>query len=242
VSEGFNTVIADKGALPDNTIDSLFVNSKVQDRYSNMYYYEYDDPEFEDILIHIFSIPVDKKYTINSNETFLQYILDTFNNSDKFKDSQTQIVDSSINGQTIEVLLYRKNKYQGKHVRFIVNNEWTITSIKVLGSVPEDQIALFPVFASDPTNSDSLLITNKFDDSVYTFLNRSDYLIDNIPTSGIVALDNDQKNKLLSTSRLFSKDFEQPEQTNLVQESVTPGMSEQSMLLQYKNKNNVHTM
>lgn len=55
----------------------------------------------------------------------------------------------------IEAILYRESKFQGKHIAFraIYNvraNILYITNIAVLGAVSEDQIGMFPVYASNP--------------------------------------------------------------------------------------------
>jgi hypothetical protein len=97
-------IIGDQGVLPKNDIDSIPIHTVVQDRYKNMYYYEYPDSEYQDILIHLLSKPNNAK----NQDEFINYILNTLNNSDKLKD--TQIVDTNINNKSIELLLYRKNK------------------------------------------------------------------------------------------------------------------------------------
>jgi len=220
-----SAVIGNQGVLPKNDIDSIPVHTVVQNRYRNMYYYEYPDSEYEDILIHILSKPTNAK----NQDEFIDYISNIINNSDKLKN--TQIVDKNIHNNSIELLLYRKNKYQGKHVKFITNDKWNIVSIKVIGSVPEDQIALFPVFPLNPSESENLIITNKFDDSKYTFLNDKDALINSSSTNEIIAFDNTAKNLILSDSKLFNENAV----NNLIQETVTPGMSEKSMNLKFTN-------
>ena len=59
----------------------------------------------------------------------------------------------------IELLLYRENKFEGKHVKlsctakFLPNRKvWftNVVAVDILGVVPEDHIALFPVNASNP--------------------------------------------------------------------------------------------
>lgn len=55
----------------------------------------------------------------------------------------------------METILYRESKFIGKHVRFeaIVKNKMvTICQALVLGVVSEDQIALYPIVASDPAD------------------------------------------------------------------------------------------
>jgi len=229
--ESFLDVIGDNGILPTNYVDSIPVHTKIQDRYKNMYYYEYPDDEYQDILISILSVPIPSTINIKSSDDFINYISIMLNKSQKLND--IQIVDQSINNDSIELLLYRKNKYQGKHVKFTIDKNWNILSIRVIGSVPEDQIALFPVYPFNPSDSESLMITNNFEDSAYTFLNKDDYLIDNIPTNEIIVFDNDKKKNILNNSRLFNKDTEN---TNLFYESVTPGMSPDSMNAKYKDK------
>jgi hypothetical protein len=52
----------------------------------------------------------------------------------------------------IEMILYRKNKLHGKHVKFYVitdNNNINVISLKILGIVNEDNIAMHPVLAKD---------------------------------------------------------------------------------------------
>jgi hypothetical protein len=227
----FSEIIANKGVLPENTIDSIPVNTKIQDRYKNMYYSEYSDKEYEDILIHLLTKP-NINSNINNSDDFIKYIFDILNNSDQL--NELQIVDKSIKRNNIELLFYRKDKYQGKHVRFIINNNWKIISIKVIGSVPQDQIALFPVFSADPSVTDNLIITNKFDDSIYTFLEKDDSLIDIVPTNEIIAFDNNKKKQILNNSKLFN-DAEFNDKSNLIQETVVPGMSETAMYSQFNN-------
>lgn len=61
----------------------------------------------------------------------------------------------------IEALLYRENKYHAKHVNVTCVakkqnlSDWIINvvAVRIVGVVPEDQIALFPVVASNPLES-----------------------------------------------------------------------------------------
>lgn len=76
----------------------------------------------------------------------------------------------------IELLLYRENKYHAKHVKvtcvanqpnhyFGSDSEWVVNvvAVTILGVVPEDQIALFPVIASNPRDVEQLLVANDVD-------------------------------------------------------------------------------
>ena len=67
---------------------------------------------------------------------------------------QTSLKGSSYKIQ-METILYRESKFIGKHVRFQIIVQGTRVSVceaLVLGVVYEDQIALFPVVASDPAD------------------------------------------------------------------------------------------
>jgi len=55
----------------------------------------------------------------------------------------------------METILYRESKFIGKHVRFQVivkKKKVSVCEALVLGVVSEDQIALYPVVASDPAD------------------------------------------------------------------------------------------
>ena len=68
----------------------------------------------------------------------------------------------------IEMLLYRANKYHAKHVAATctakrmsnnaINMVINVVAVRILGVVPEDQIALFPVVASNPVDVDQLRV------------------------------------------------------------------------------------
>jgi hypothetical protein len=69
----------------------------------------------------------------------------------------------------MELLLYRENKFEGKHVKisctakFLPNRKVWFTNVvaaELLGVVPEDQIALFPVNASNPFDIENLEVDN----------------------------------------------------------------------------------
>jgi len=53
----------------------------------------------------------------------------------------------------IELILYRENKYHGKHIQTVVynnNNIINVVAIGIIGNVPEDMIALYPIEPSNP--------------------------------------------------------------------------------------------
>jgi len=55
----------------------------------------------------------------------------------------------------METILYRESKFIGKHVRFeaiVKNRKVIICQALVLGVISEDQIALYPIVASDPAD------------------------------------------------------------------------------------------
>jgi hypothetical protein len=68
----------------------------------------------------------------------------------------------------MELLLYRENKYQGKHVsvsctaKHKLFSGWyiNVVAVDIIGVVPEDQIALFPVDATNPFEIQQLLVDN----------------------------------------------------------------------------------
>lgn len=71
----------------------------------------------------------------------------------------THVNDPTLLRMDIEVILYRMGKPHGKHVSMSVIAKrmgdegkfaTTVVAIEILGVVPEDQIALFPVVASNP--------------------------------------------------------------------------------------------
>ena len=67
----------------------------------------------------------------------------------------------------IELILYRLSKYNGKHVELTctakkVNTNWIIhvVAIRILGVVPEEDIALYPVTPKDNLSIDQLQVVN----------------------------------------------------------------------------------
>jgi hypothetical protein len=68
----------------------------------------------------------------------------------------------------MELVLYRENKYHAKHISLTCTakkqgyNQWStnVVAVKLLGVVPEDQIALYPVIASNPFEVSQLSVDN----------------------------------------------------------------------------------
>ena len=51
-----------------------------------------------------------------------------------------------------DVITYRLSKYHGKHIRFeisIIGAQYIVRSVQVIGIIPEEEIAMFPISASD---------------------------------------------------------------------------------------------
>jgi len=51
-----------------------------------------------------------------------------------------------------DVITYRLSKYHGKHIRFeisILGSSYIVRSARVIGIIPEEEIAMFPISASD---------------------------------------------------------------------------------------------
>lgn len=192
------TVIPDKSIINTKNIDSLLVNNNIYDKYKNNYYYEYNNEEYETILKNIFN---NKKNTdIKSYNDFLNYITNILNNSNELNNIQI-VEDKQIDKNNIEVLLYRENKFEGKHVIFTIDNYWNIQSIKIVGSVSEDKIGLFPVLPVDPSVDNNLIIGNINDYIDSKIVN--DKKIQN----ETIVNNNEDKNKILNISKnMFNND------------------------------------
>ena len=70
----------------------------------------------------------------------------------------------------MEVLLYRENKYHGKRVHLVCTakksrDSWqvNVVSLQLLGVVPEDQIALFPVVPQNPFDVQQMHVNEDVD-------------------------------------------------------------------------------
>jgi hypothetical protein len=70
----------------------------------------------------------------------------------------------------MDAVLYRENKFHGKHVRIAYvakkqKRSWLINviAIEIVGIIPEDQIALFPVVAHDRSDVKQLDVTQDID-------------------------------------------------------------------------------
>ena len=234
-NEKFINVIPDKGVIDDTVIDSLPITNEVSSKYKNNYYYEYDNVEYERLLNDIFSRPSNNINKIKSYNAFLNYITDTLNNSYEFKNIQI-VQDRQLDNNNIEVLLYRENKFEGKHVVFTIQNisanEWNITLIKIVGSVSEDKIGLFPVFPLNPSDDDYLVLTNNINENGNIIISKSSPL-NTLPQNETVVDDNKQKDKMLKISKhLFNNSDDNLKITNNV--LIENEMSEDSMYVKYK--------
>ena len=214
-------VIGHNGQIDLSRIDSIPAHTKISDKYVNNYYFEFTDKEFEKIIKSIFK---KTKYpnNIKSYDDLINFLNVTLKNSKELKDIQI-VQDRLINNEHIEILLYRENKYQGKHLILDITQNWEIKDIRVIGSISEDKIALFPIFPMDPTDNNALIITN----------NISDYDTKIIPEyqssseawkNKIVVKNNAEKTKLLNNSSLFNNDSNTIMNTNNVQ--IDPRVSQ----------------
>lgn len=88
---------------------------------------------------------------------------------DIMKSYRKHLKEKSMYLVEMELLLYRENKFEGKHIKlsctakFLPNKKvWFTNAVAVdlIGVVPEDQIALFPVNASNPFDIRNLRIDN----------------------------------------------------------------------------------
>lgn len=90
---------------------------------------------------------------------------------DRWISAYTHRTDPSLLRMDIEVILYRFGKPYGKHVSlsviakkkepdgmFATTNDWyyTVVAIEIVGVVPEDQIAIFPVVANNPFDPEQM--------------------------------------------------------------------------------------
>ena len=86
---------------------------------------------------------------------------------DIFKSYKIHTTSKSMYLIHLELILYRLSKYNGKHVELTctakkINTEWIIhvVAIRILGVVPEEDIALYPVIPSDNVNIEQLQVVN----------------------------------------------------------------------------------
>lgn len=76
---------------------------------------------------------------------------------DRWISSQLHATEKQTIRMEIEIILYRNSKPHGKHIHMIVvakniDKQWNFHTevVHVMGIIPEDQIALFPVHAKNP--------------------------------------------------------------------------------------------
>jgi len=86
---------------------------------------------------------------------------------DIFKSYKMHTTSQSMYLIHIELILYRLSKYNGKHVELTctakkVDTDWIIhvVAINILGVVPEEDIALYPVIPNDNLNIEQLQVVN----------------------------------------------------------------------------------
>ena len=86
---------------------------------------------------------------------------------DIFKSYKIHTTSQSMYLIHIELILYRLSKYNGKHVELTctakkVDTDWIIhvVAIRILGVVPEEDIALYPVIPNDNLNIEQLQVVN----------------------------------------------------------------------------------
>ena len=113
---------------------------------------------------------------------------------DLLKSYKVHVNEDSMYLLNIELLLYRENKYQGKHVsmsciaKYKMFSGWyiNVVAVDIIGVVPEDQIALFPVNASNPFDVSQFLVDN-------------DVSVDSMSKSGIQCTVVDKKIKCVAS-------------------------------------------
>tara|TARA_Y100000389_G_C17471316_1_gene531437 strand:- start:7509 stop:8153 length:645 start_codon:yes stop_codon:yes gene_type:complete len=150
-------------------------------KYKNAYYYEYDNSKYEKKLKETFKTQkcFINNYVFNKwvNEPSIEinaiyqkvydFLYDKLNNSNYLaleEYNKIQIVHDVLNKYTIEnnitildldMILYRQHRSNAKHVNLkiaIKNNEFNVYHIKVLGTVNEDKLHMYPVQYNDILN------------------------------------------------------------------------------------------
>ena len=158
---------------------SLIHDPPIKCAYSKAYYYELDNLAFENALRTVFgttgttgtkgsiTTPLSKK-EIESIRLFLLGKMNARLEKEFALPGDIvtpfQIVDEavvevrSLGGLGLErqvvfdVITYRLSKYHGKHIRFeisIMGSAHIVRSARVIGIIPEEEIAMFPISASD---------------------------------------------------------------------------------------------
>jgi len=158
---------------------SLIHDPPIKCAYSKAYYYELDNLAFENALRTVFgttgtagekgsiTTPLSKK-EIESIRLFLLGKMNARLEKEFALPGDIvtpfQIVDEavvevrSLGGLGLErqvvfdVITYRLSKYHGKHIRFeisIIGAQYIVRSVQVIGIIPEEEIAMFPISASD---------------------------------------------------------------------------------------------
>jgi hypothetical protein len=89
---------------------------------------------------------------------------------DILKSYSVHLTEKSMYMIDMELLLYRENKYHGKRVHFVCTakksrNSWqvNVVSLEILGVIPEDQIALFPVVPQNPFDVQQMPVNEDVD-------------------------------------------------------------------------------
>lgn len=158
-------------------IDSIPYNIQFKKIYENAYYYELNNDDYLKFLKQYFSTCIDgipdfSQLEWNTNHIDKSDVKGFYNQSYQFLSNRMdkydiQIVHDILNKYKtinnnkflfdIDVILYRNGKINGKHVKFILFQDYTRTiviHISIQGIVGEDKIYMHPIESyQKPTSS-----------------------------------------------------------------------------------------
>lgn len=149
-------------------IDSIPYNIQLKQKYENAYYYELSNDDYLKFLKEYFSTCIDgipdfSQLDWDTNNVDQSFVKGFYNQSYQYLANRMnryniQIVHDILNRYKtidnnkfmfdIDVILYRNGKINGKHVKFILFQDYTRTiviHISIEGIVGEDKIYMHPV-------------------------------------------------------------------------------------------------